>query len=125
MSDEHSQEIQINIKGLISPSAAEEVLRRIDSGVEIRTSDSYDFRKPLYSGPGEIVTFIALAVNSARLALSLYELLKTKTATPKAGVTPPPETEIFLVVQNRVIVISGGTPEEIEAILRKEISAGA
>lgn len=117
--------IQLSIE---NPPFTEEEIRKLlevpNSGLRLAKREPYDFRKPLYTGVGEVIVFATVILNVAQIAMTIYRILtaeksKNKVHTDKAPTTVYIETEKHLVIK-----LQQTDMENIQTILEAELSHG-
>jgi hypothetical protein len=113
------RKIQLEIHGFTGDVG--QLLAEPSSGFKANEVDQgYDFRRPLQSEVGDVVTIAGIIINVAQLAMSLFDILQSK----RNSASPSPQKDsvsIYVKTDEGIIKLSGDDVEQIRSIL-EEIS---
>jgi hypothetical protein len=118
------QQVEISIRGIGTRAEAAQLLGKADSGLSLVGEEKqYGFREPLHSTFGEVVIFVGLVLNLAKLAETIYQLLQTKRASKKTA-RRRKRVEVCVLTPKGSKLFLRGSAEEIENLLKKELVDG-
>lgn len=117
--------IQLSIEN--PPSTEEEIKKLLEapnSGLRLAERESYDFRKPLYTGVGEVIVFATVILSAAQLATTIYRILAAKKSKDKAHTDKAPTTVYIETDKHVVIKLEQKDLENIQNILEVKLGHG-
>jgi len=117
--------IQLSIEN--PPSTEEEIKKLLEapnSGLRLAERESYDFRKPLYTGVGEVIVFATVILSAAQLATTIYRILAAKKSKNKVHADKTPTTVYIETEKHVVIKLEQADKENIQTTLEAALSHG-